>query len=281
MLGLGRRVWLGAAAVLMACQFETSSADTDTDGTSSTGDDDAGSPTSNSLVTTNGSTSSTTDGTSSGRTTETDSTSRGVTGEPSTTTGAVDETSDSASGCAPFVDFTWAVDIPEEDTNYAPTNAMSLPELDGEPVIFLRSTTPGLGTAAIAFDVPCADDVFYWVLAWDAQGNDPSNADAYVIGLNIEADEIGPDSPRWEYGCDNDYDGPGWQWYRIRETGDDCADGGEIVDALEEGEHRLRLSNREPASTTGPIMFNFTGIAAVVATNDPDYDPHDDYDPSR
>ncbi len=274
-------MWFSTALVIAACQFETSGGGADTDGGSSTSTDDSGSPTGDSLVTTNGNTASTTSAETSGSTSTDPSTSSGSTGGDSSTTGSADDmTSDSASGCAPFVDFTWAEDVPDEDTNYSQTEALSLPPIDGEPVFFLRSNTPGLGTAAIVFDVACPDDVFYWVLAWDAQGDDPSNSDAYLVGVDIEANEIGRDSPRWEYGCDNDFEGSGWQWYRVRETGDDCADGGELVDALDEGEHLLRLSNREPVSVMGPIMFDFTGIAAVVATNDPDYDPNDDYDPS-
>ncbi len=196
------------------------------------------------------------------------------TGETSPGEGESTATTSTTTGpaCEPFALWIWAGDVPEEDTTFQLTQAVDLPDFEDEPVDFLRTTVAGEGTAAFTFEVPCTDAVQIWALTWDAAGDDVSNADAYTVGVDVDPGE----GQRWEYGCDNaDRE---WRWYRVRETGKACDDGGELEPVLEAGMHHLQVSNEEPVSDEP--MFNFTGITAVVVTNDPDLDPLDTYDPS-
>ncbi len=260
----------GASLLLIfvtGCQFAgggIGGTDADTeDTTGETGATEAGP--------TEGEASSTTPTTESGTTTSPTGTTTTATSGLSSSTS--DDPTTSGNACDPFRLLLWAEDVPPEDTTFPLSEADQLPPFDGAPVFFLRSSASEAGRAAFSFDVPCADTVMFWGLTWDALGADTSNADAYVVGVDTDPDRR---SPRWEYGCDNDVGQ--WAWYRMRDTQERCTEGGELEPLLVEGPHALRLRNREPVSTRP--QFNFTGRAAVVVTNDPDYDPHEDYDPA-
>lgn len=197
------------------------------------------------------------------------------TSDPATTDGSSSSTSTgSGAACDPFAEWVWAVDVPDEDTTFVKTDANILPLIEGEPVVFLRSVMANQGTAALSFDIPCTDEAIFWALTWDS-GEGVDNADAYRFGLDQSTEEVTEEGGRWEYGCDNN--AIRWAWYRIRETGFECDPDGELEVMLEEGEHHLQINNAEPVS--GNPQFNFTGIAALVVTNDPDFDPSTEYDP--
>lgn len=216
-------------------------------------------------------------------TTTTTSTSTTSSSDPSTSTSDPSTSSDSStstdsgsgSGCQPFVEWLWAVDVPDEVTTFVKTPADILPAVEGETVVFLRSVMFQGGTAALSFETPCTDEVFFWGLNWDTDEG-VGNADAYQVGLDQTTDEVAKDGLRWEYGCDHSM--VGWDWYRVRETGFECDPDGEFEPTLEAGEHHLQINNIE--TVAGPPQFNFTGLAALVVTNDPDYDPRSDYDPT-
>lgn len=207
-----------------------------------------------------------------------DTTPPGTTTSDPSTTGEGGSSSSGSPSCDLFAEWVWAADVPESDTDFAPTPAAELPTLrDREEVLFLRSLVGGEGTAAFTFDVPCTDTVVFWALTWDARGADSSNADAYLVGVDADPEAVLEDALRWEYGCDND--ASQWRWYRVRDTGQVCEDNAELQAELEEGQHHLRVTNPEPVNPQD--NFDFTGIAAVVATNDPAFDPNDVYDPTR
>lgn len=261
----------GLNSVLIAlaasgCLFSAEAGDTDgdTDGTDTEAAETGAmtsSPASTSTSTTSTSTTSTSDPSTS-------------TSDPSTTDDTSTSTGSEAT-CDPFAAWVWAVDVPDEDTTFVKTDADILPPIEGEPVVFLRSVMANQGTAALSFDIPCTDDAIFWALAWDS-GEEVDNADAYQIGLDQSAEEVTEDGVRWEYGCDNN--AIGWAWYRVRETGFECDPDGELEATLDEGEHHLQINNAEPVS--GSPQFNFTGLAALVVTNDPEYDPRTEYDPT-
>ncbi len=271
------------ALVLSGCSLDSNGGgddDTDTETDSGSGtESDPTSPTGPTAgATTPGMTTQTTMDPSTTDATATDSSSGSGTDADTTGSDSGSETTDpTAENCRPFQDFIWTADLPDEASTFNESDANSLPELDGEPVPFLWGQNAGEGFTTIAFETPCEDDVFLWVLGWDAEGNDPDNSDSFHFGLDQE--EVTTDSAIWEYGCDNSFRGRGWQWYRVRETADDCGDDPAGPYALDAGEHTFTVVPREGASFQ-PIDFNFSGLAAFVATNDPDYDPADDYDPT-
>lgn len=254
--------WLPAALIVSGCQFASAGdgADTDTDGTEA-GSGETG-MTSNVEPTTDPTDASESDP-------DSDTT---ATSGPAGSTGAA-EGSTGVAACEPFALWLWAEDVAERDTTFEHREADDLPFFEDEPVIFLRTRTAGEGTAAFRFEMPCTDAVQLWALTWDALGDDVSNADAYTVGI----DERPGEGVQWEYGCDNEE--RAWRWYRIRDTGNACDADGELAPALEAGEHHVQMSNMEPVS--GQPMFNFTGVAAVVVTNDPDFDPIATFDPAR
>jgi len=262
--------WVLIPLIASGCQFSSGA---DTDGETDTDADTEG-ETSSAATEVTGTTSTTNPTTTAGSTT-TGSTSLGTasTSSPSTTGGDTSSTG-SEPGCEPFAEWVWATDVPDEETTLAKTPSPILPEIDKAQVVFLRSVTGGQGTAALSFDVPCSDEVFFWALAWDAAGG-VENADAYQIGLDQDTEQVAERGARWEYGCDNDV--RRWAWYRVRDTGSECDPDGELEPTLDAGEHHLQINNAEPVS--GDPQFNFTGLAALVVTNDPDYDPHVEYDP--
>ncbi len=219
------------------------------------------------------STTPTTQGDADDTTAEVTSTTSEATSTAGESTSTAGDSGTTADACPPFALWLWASNVPPEDTSFQLSEASELAEFDGEPVMFFRSSVDGAGRAAFAFDLPCADTVMLWGLTWDALGADTSNADAYEVGVDIEPDDA---SERWEYGCDND--ARGWGWYPVRGTGERCAADDPLEPELEAGPHVLRLRN--PEDITNNPQFDFTGIAAVVVTNDPNYDPSDEYDPS-
>lgn len=259
------RVWFaGVCAALLAagCQFDASggSADTDTDGTGSetstgmSGGGPGGSA--------NPSTSSTSNG-------EEGDDSTTVT-EPDSTTGTTD-----AEVCDPFTLWVWAEDVPNDATTLQETPAGQLPPRDGEEVIFLRATQGGQGTAAFSFEMPCAATVRATGLVWDA-AEGIQNADGYLVGVDMDEAALETDGVFWHYGCETKR--RGWSWEQVSDDGEACKGPGPVEFTLEAGPHHLQIANRERVNNTPE--FNFTGIAAVVITNDPAFDPHRAYDPT-
>lgn len=263
--------WVLLPVLVSGCQFSSGSGDTDTD-TDTEGADTESAETGATSAPSTTTSSSTTAGMSTGSSSSTpDSTSI----DPSSSTGDESTSTGSDPACEFFTEWIWATDVPDDATTLAKTPSPILPLIDEEEVIFLRATVGGEGTAALAFDVPCSDEVILWALAWDADG-DVGNADAYQIGLDQDTKQVADSGARWEYGCDNDT--RQWAWYRVRDTGRRCDPGGEVEPTLEAGEHHLQINNAEPVS--GDPQFNFTGLAALVVTNDPDFDPRMEYDPN-
>ena len=258
------RVWFaGVCAALFAagCQFESSggTADTDTDGTSS---ESSAGPTGGGPGT-SGNPSS--DGTTSDD--DDDTTAVSDPGSTSETTGV--------EACDPFTLWLWAEDVPDDATTLIKTPAGELPPIDEEPVIFLRAAQGGQGAAAFAFEMPCTARVRATGLVWDAaEGID--NADGYLVGVDMDEATLETEGVFWHYGCETTR--RGWSWQQLSDDGETCKGPGPIELTLEAGPHRLQIANRERVNNMP--MFNFTGIAAVVITNDPSFDPHTEYDPT-
>ncbi len=262
--------WVFIALIAAGCQFSSGAGGaeggTDTEGADTEGADTEGADT-GAVETTAATSPSTSTGSTSTSTTSSTSPSSSTDGESGTT--------GSGTVCERFATWIWAVDVPDEATTLTKTPAPILPLIDDEEVVFLRAVTGGQGTAALSFEMPCSDEAIFWALAWDAAGA-VENADAYRVGLDQDTEQVAERGARWEYGCDNA--SRRWAWYRVRETSRECAPGGELQPTLDAGEHHLQLNNAEPVS--GDPEFNFTGLAALVVTNDPQYDPRADYDPS-
>ncbi|MGH1345683.1 MAG: hypothetical protein ACRBN8_29230 [Nannocystales bacterium] len=263
--------WVLLSLIASGCQFSSGAEDTDTDG-------DTEADTEAVEIQTGGPGATTAPATSTGSTTAGTSTS----GTPSTSTSApttTDEGDTTSTGsepaCDPFAQWLWATDVPDEDTTFAKTESPILPLIDKEQVVFLRSIMANQGTAALSFEVPCSDDVILWALTWDAAGT-VDNSDAFQVGLNQDTKQVADSGTYWEYGCDNEQ--RRWAWYRVRDTGRACEPGGELEPTLDAGEHHLQINNVGPVS--GGPEFDFAGLAALVVTNDPDYDPSTEYDPN-
>ncbi len=269
-----RLKWVLIPIIAAGCQFSPGSdgADTDTD----TDTDAAETGDATSAVSTASSTEETSDTASTA--TATTTTEGSTTDSPSSgsSTAGDDTSTGSEPACEPFAQWVWADDVPDDDTTFSKTDSMNLPLFEDEPVVFLRSLMSGVGTAELAFEVPCTDEVVFWALVWDADGNGVDNADAYQFGLNQTTEEVAEEGSRWEYGCDNEE--RRWAWYPIRDTGRACDPGETFELPLEAGPHHLQINNPEAISNNPE--FNFTGLAALVVTNDPAYDPVADYDPA-
>lgn len=248
-------------ALSLGCEFSAGGVGGGTDTDTSTGSSSSTSAEPTTAAPTTG------DPTTDPTTGESDTSSSGNTTDPSSST-----TSGSPS-CPPFATWVWVDDLDEEDFQQLERReAEELPPFERQPVNFLRSFTDNEGTARFAFHQPCDDTVFFWALAWDADGETIENADAYRIGVDAEAADVAENGQRWEYGCDSP--DRGWFWYRARE--DETCDAAFFQPSLTEGPHHLQIANPERAQGAN---FNFTGIAAIVVTNDPDFDPVSTYDP--
>lgn len=260
------RMWFaGVCAALLAtgCQFGAGGGDagTDTDDNTSneTGTTDDGPTPGTNAVTTSNTTGSDDDD---------DAT---ADPDPDSSTTA----STAADDCEPFTLWLWAEDVADDDTTLNKTPAMELPLLDGESVTFLRSVQGGQGTAAFSFEMPCTATVRAMGLVWDAaEGID--NADAYLVGVDMDEAALETEGAWWHYGCATE--ARGWSWEDLSDDGEACEGPGPIEFMLEAGSHHLQIANREQVNNAP--QYNFTGIAAIVITNDPTADPSAEYDPS-
>jgi len=262
----GWRKGLGIALIASGCQFSDSSTGAETD------TDDASSGTAGSSATAtadpSGDSQPTSESQGSGPTSDTD-----AGGETSTDS---DASSTTGPACEPFSVWVWAAQVPDDATTLVKTAAGELPPVEGERVTFLRARFSAEGAATIPFEVPCEDAVTVWGLTWDALGDDVSNADAYLAGIDVAPRAIEDEGMRWEYGCD--HADAGWQWNRLRDTAEACEGMDAYAPVLEVGEHALHLAN--PEIISDEPEFNFTGLAAIVVTNDPAFDPLAEYDPN-
>ena len=158
-------------------------------------------------------------------------------------------------------------------------DATLVPPMELVPAVLLpdtpmlaRSYAGDAGTIVFDFDLPCAATVEIHALVWDAISGvqPPDDPDSYFVSVDRQREEI------WTYGCATGRVRDGtWLWQRVAGTTRAACDGDTLTFDLEAGPHELALRNRESGGD-----FVYAGIAAVVITDDPTFDPETLYEPA-
>ncbi len=167
-----------------------------------------------------------------------------------------------------------------------PDLALLLPAADAEVVepmmaipsmvlpdktIYARSDVEEEGTATFSFDLDCDYEVIIQGLVWDRfAGFAPSNPDSFYISVDDEEPE-----GLFPYGCQTQgQDDSLWSWQPVVPLDGKMCGETPGVYMLTAGSHTVRLRNRE-----GGFGDNFAGVAALVVTDDANFDPTTLLDP--
>jgi hypothetical protein len=145
-------------------------------------------------------------------------------------------------------------------------------DLPGSPTA-VRTVTANTGQAVLTIDVPCSGTYVFFGLVWERFGSVAANQpDSFFVRVDDS------DLVEWVYGCQTQAgDDSTWQWLRVAHR---LASGCQIAlvaAELEAGQHVMRIIGRE--GTQNLEDLDFSAIAAIAISNDPSYDPADDYDP--
>lgn len=131
------------------------------------------------------------------------------------------------------------------------------------------------GDVTFTFDLPCAGSFYVWGLVWDFWPGGFANADPdsfYIAGT--EAADI-----TWRYGCQTQDDDSGLSWQPLQRLDKQPCFVTPVVLQTEEATvgQQLSFRNRE----AGDLVWDpeVAGIAAIVISSDPDFNPYDLYTP--
>lgn len=284
------RIWTTTGALLLiGCSFDSGAkgGGGETEGSTGSSSGSEGSSVSVSTTATSMSSSSTTamtstTGPSSTTTGDTTSAVDDSTGGSTTKSGTTSGESSTGDPCAnppPVQELLW-VDGDATTQDMDLVESMVLPDGPNGPVIAARSYAEGVGTATFPFDAACEGRLFFWGLVWDENdGINQNNADSFYFTF----DEVPTTNSGmvWLYGCGTEGMPDGsWSWQPLAnvveiDNQNGCVDGDIDPPQFTAGPHDLVLLNRESG-----FDLNFAAIAALVVSDDPDFDPATLYDPN-
>lgn len=195
---------------------------------------------------------------------------------PQTTTGSGTPTSsnssttaepDASSSGEPEVDCTIPITVTVAAADAELVAPMELRERDG--VVYAASDIFNGGSAAFAFDVACPSSyrLFGRVLDMDPGTHNCCDPDSFDVDGPFDGDQ-GFGGISWYYGCVTE--SAGWSWAQVSagEFNATCSELSPTTSMLSAGTHTFTVHNRE-SSWQGA----HAGIAELVLTNDPDYEP--------